>query len=122
MLEVKDDDGFIECPLRANPVAISPTNPVRDDVLGIWEHEEFVLGSCWRASLHCPIKPQGRRTIGKVLRFRFLQTQVVDPSMCRVVLRIPVELFEKVGAHNGEFALIARGCAARDMRERKSEG
>jgi hypothetical protein len=115
MLEVNDDDGFIEGLLRANPVAISPTSPGGDDVLGIWEHEEFVLGSCLRASLRYPINPQGRRTISKVLRFRFLQTQVVDPSMGRVVLRIPVELFEKVGAHNGEFALIARGCAARDM-------
>lgn len=117
MLEVEDDDGFIEGLLGANSVAISPTSPADsrvDDVLRIWEHEEFVLGGCLEALKCQPQQKKGRRTISKVLSFRFLQAQVVDPSMGRIVLRLPVELFEKIGADNRECTFITRRPAAHE--------
>lgn len=45
MFEVKDDDGFVEGLFRADPIAVSSIGPRLDDIHGIREHEEFVLGS-----------------------------------------------------------------------------
>ena len=44
MLKVKNDDGFVECRLGADPDAISPARPRLDDVLRIRKHEELVIG------------------------------------------------------------------------------
>jgi len=63
-----------------------------------------------------------RRTIGKVLRPRLLQSQIVDSPVGWIVLRLPVELLEEVGTNNRQFACIQRESAAHGARERKSEG
>jgi len=44
MLQVEDDDGFVEGPFGADPDAISTARLRADDVLGIRKHEELVLG------------------------------------------------------------------------------
>jgi hypothetical protein len=64
----------------------------------------------------------GSRTVDKVLRSRFLQSQIVDPPMRRIILRLPVELLEEVGTGNRQFTCITRGRATHDACERKSEG
>ena len=50
-----------------------------------------------------------------------VQSQIVDPSMGRIVLRLPVELFEKVGAGDRQFALVPCGPAAHGVRKREGE-
>ena len=42
--------------------------------------------------------------------------------MGRIVVRLPVELVEKVGTDDAQFACIPRGRAAHGTCERKSEG
>ena len=67
-------------------------------------------------------RPQKRQqTIRKIFRFSFLQGQIVDPPIGRIVLRLPVELLEKVGTNNRQLAFVLRGRAAHGTRERKSE-
>ena len=63
-----------------------------------------------------------RRTIGEVPRSRLLQSQIVDPPMGWIVLRLPVKLLEEVGADNRQFTGIQREPAAHGACERKSEG
>ena len=42
--------------------------------------------------------------------------------MRRIVLRLPIELIEKVGADNRQFTSVPHGRTVRDACERKSEG
>ena len=73
-----------------------------------------------RMSMGCRTRKR-QRTIGKILRLGLFQSQIVDPSVGRIVLRLPIELFEKVGADNRQLSLVPRGPAAHGGCKREGE-
>jgi len=105
VLEVDYNDGLVKGLFGTDPDAVSSTSPWADDVRGIRQHEELVLGS-----------------IRKVLRYRLFQSQIIDPPMGRIVLRFPVELLEKIGAYDRQCAFVPRELAVHGACEGKREG
>ena len=65
---------------------------------------------------------RGRRTESKILLPRLFQIQIINPSVGRIVPRLPVELLEKLGADDGQLTFVQRKRAAHGERERKNEG